>query len=576
VIVGGREAAQNAANAGGTAVAAAASMTRLSMVTVGVCLLAATLSAQTLDLTDPAIATVVARDQEATLTYENRPIVVLRARVLNRLPADRVESALQTIRGLVAQGAFDRVEARPLYGGQIIRVGPQDVLAIVPADLDVLRGELVETVAADAASRLQQALTESRELRSFRSLLRAALAAAAATFLLWALLWLLVWIGRVASRRVATVAERRETTTWRLAHAANLPRFIAFLITIAGTIAGGLFAYLWLSFVLRQFPYTRPWGESLRSLLLGQLTSAGQSISAALPGLIAVAVILLIARAVTKAVAVVFDAVAAGRMTLPGVYPDTAIAARRLVTAMLWLLAAAMAYPHVPGSESSAFKGLSVFVGVVVSLGSSGVMQHLMSGMMLTFSRAIHVGDFARIGDVVGTVIELGSLATKVRTPYGEEITIPNAVVVSQNTTNYSGRAGATVPFLTTSVTIGYDTPWRQVEGLLLTAARETGGVCAEPAPFVWREGLEDFYVKYTLLVAPADPCQRAALLDRLHVRILDAFNQYGVQIMSPHYFADPHAPKVVPPPHWHDAPAAATAATAPATVPDDTAARRL
>jgi small-conductance mechanosensitive channel len=245
-------------------------------------------------------------------------------------------------------------------------------------------------------------------------------------------------------------------------------------------------------------------------------------------------------------------------MSLPGIYPDTAVAARRLVTAGVWLLAAAMAYPHVPGSDSSAFKGLSVFVGVVISLGSSGVMQHLMSGLMLTFSRAVHVGEFARIGEAIGTVTEIGALATKLHTPYGEEITIPNAVVVSQTTTNYSAVAGGHASFLTTSVTIGYDTPWRQVEALLLTAAQATPGVLLEPPPLVWRESLQDFYIKYTLLVVPGDPRERPALLDRLHGRILDAFNEYGVQIMSPHYVVDPKDPKVVPPSRWHHAPSAA------------------
>jgi small-conductance mechanosensitive channel len=259
-------------------------------------------------------------------------------------------------------------------------------------------------------------------------------------------------------------------------------------------------------------------------------------------------------------------------MTIPGVYADTSVATRRLVVALLWLLAAAMAYPHIPGSESSAFKGLSLFVGVVLSLGSSGVMQHIMSGLMLTFSRAVHAGDFARIGDVTGTVLQTGMLATKIRTPYGEEITIPNAVVVAQTITNYSQASGVTVPFLTTSVTIGYDTPWRQVEALLLTAAQETPGVRTEPVPFVWREALEDFYVKYTLLVAPANPCHRAVLLDALHVRILDAFNRYGVQIMSPHYLADPDRPKVVPASHWHEPPAERPVMLAPTNLVENAA----
>jgi small-conductance mechanosensitive channel len=197
-----------------------------------------------------------------------------------------------------------------------------------------------------------------------------------------------------------------------------------------------------------------------------------------------------------------------------------------------------------------------VFVGVVVSLGSSGVVQHLMSGLMLTFARAVRVGDFARIGDVEGTVLQIGALATKIRTPIGEEITIPNAVVVSQTTTNYSSAPGVIVPQLTTSVTIGYDTPWRQVEALLIDAARATPGVRSQPAPYVWRVALEDFYVKYRLLVSPENPCDRLATLDRLHARILDAFNEHGVQIMSPHYLGDPRDKKVVAPANWYDAPA--------------------
>jgi len=131
-------------------------------------------------------------------------------------------------------------------------------------------------------------------------------------------------------------------------------------------------------------------------------------------------------------------------------------------------------------------------------------------------------------------------------------------VVVSQTTTNYSKTPAGHASFLTTSVTIGYDTPWRQVEALLVEAAHATPGLLAEPVPFVWREGLEDFYVKYTLLVVPEDPCRRAELLDQLHVRILDVFNQYGVQIMSPHYVVDPRDPKVVPPSRWHEAPTVA------------------
>jgi small-conductance mechanosensitive channel len=201
-----------------------------------------------------------------------------------------------------------------------------------------------------------------------------------------------------------------------------------------------------------------------------------------------------------------------------------------------------------------------VFVGVIVSLGSTGVVQHLMAGLTLTFARAVRVGEFARLGDVEGTILQIGAVATKVRTPFGEEITIPNAIVMSQTTTNYSRGSGAAAS-LTTSVTIGYDTPWRQVEALLLKAALCTPGLRRTPPPIVWRVSLDDYYVKYTLLAIPEDPCRRPEVLDGLHTRILDAFNEQGVQIMSPHYMGDPAAPKIVPPSDRYAAPAERTAA---------------
>jgi small-conductance mechanosensitive channel len=362
---------------------------------------------------------------------------------------------------------------------------------------------------------------------------------------------------RIVSRWVTTAAERQMGRAWsgEALRAAHLPRVLRRSVQLLLRLNAAVFVYLWFAFVLRRFPYTRPWGESLREVLLSQLESFGAAVVGALPGLFRVALIFLVARWVSKAAKLLFDAVERGRLSLPGVYPETAVPTRRLVMVLIWLFALALAYPYVPGSNSDGFKGISLFVGVIISLGSTGVVQHLMSGLMLTFSRAVRVGDFARIGDVEGTVLKLGALAMKVRTPFGEEITIPNAVVVSQTATNYSKGTGA-VPMLPTSVTIGYDTPWRQVEALLLMAAHSTSGVCAAPAPIVFRVSLEDYYVKYTLLVAPEDPCRRVELLDQLHARILDVFNEHDVQIMSPHYTSDPARSKVVPRSRWYSAPA--------------------
>jgi small-conductance mechanosensitive channel len=534
--------------------------------------LVTSLRGQEMVLSDPKLSGVAPSDQAVTLTYAHRPIVELRAHILSRMPAERAGAAVRVLDDLVSRDrASSPVSTREVGGALIIEVGGTSVIAILPADIDILSGETLEGTASTAASRLQTALAEAAELRAPGRLLWSVAQSVAITIVLFGLLWLLRRLGGIVARVLERTAERRLDRTWsgQAIRVTHLPRVLHGAATLLLYASAVVLTYLWFAFVLRRFPYTRPWGESLRGVLLAQVGSFGGAIVDNIPSLFTVVLILAMARWVSKGVTLLFDGVEHGRVSVPGVYPDTAAPTRRLVKALLWLSALAMAYPYIPGSESSGVKGISVFVGVIVSLGSTGVVQHLMAGLTLTFARAMRVGEFARIGDVEGTILQIGALATKVRTPLGEEITIPNSVVVSQTTTNYSRGAGSAAAFLTTSVTIGYDTPWRQVEALLLTAAQQTRGVCRTPPPIVRRVSLEDFYVKYSLLVVPEDPCQRPELLDQLHGRILDAFNEHDVQIMSPHYMTDPVNPKVVPQSGWYAAPASRTTSRAERVVAD-------
>ena len=270
-------------------------------------------------------------------------------------------------------------------------------------------------------------------------------------------------------------------------------------------------AYWWLTFSLRRFPYTRFWGESLRGFLLGHLSLVGTAILGALPSLFTVLIIVLLTRFVERIVNLLFQAIEERRISIPWIYPETAESTRKLIAVGLWLFAVAIAYPYLPGSESDAFKGVSVFVGLMVSLGATGLVNQVMSGFTLTYSRALRLGDFVEVGDVAGTVTQMGTLSTKIRTPRNEDVTIPNAVIVGQTITNYSRRAETEGVFVPTSITIGYDVAWRQVEALLLLAAARTPGIRRQPAPIVMQTALEDACVKYTLLFCLEDPTQRAA-----------------------------------------------------------------
>ena len=280
-----------------------------------------------------------------------------------------------------------------------------------------------------------------------------------------------------------------------------------------------------------------------------------------LPHLLAVIVILVATRFVVRFSNGLFAAIEQGRVVIHWLHPDTAMPTRRIAAALLWLFALVVAYPYLPGSNSDAFKGVSVFVGLMISLGSSGIMNQMMSGLTIVYSRSIRVGDFVKIGEVEGTVQHVGPLSTKIRTQKREEVTIPNAVVVSTTTTNYSWNAAQDGVQVPTTLTIGYDTPWRQVEALLILAAGRTPGIRRDAEPVVRQTGLTDFYVQYTLLVCLEQPNGRIVVLDALYANILDAFNEYGVQITSPHYVSDPSAPKVVPNELWYAAPASPSGA---------------
>ena len=514
----------------------------------------------------PEVAQAIATStvgEPAVLRYFNRPIVTLRAVVLSRQPEERAARSSAYLSDLVRGGTTGPVSTRPLMGAMVVSVAGRDAIAIAPLDIDPLAGETLEGKTAQAAANLQQALDEAAELKNPRRMLVSGAMALLATALLMLLLWLLRRAYRALSVRLLSRAERKlhklSAGDAQLVKATHASEFLRFLVTAT---FGGLtffFVYSWLTFVLQRFPYTRPWGESLRGFLLERLSWLGLRIAGAFPDLFTVFLIVLVIRFVSALVhAPCSIGVEDGRLSVPYVYPETAQPTRRLFIAVLWLLGIALAYPYLPGSDSDAFKGVSVFVGLVLSLGSSGIVNQMMSGLTITYSRAVRQGDFVKIGNVEGTVTHLGPLSTKVKTPRGEEVTIPNAVVMSDVTTNYTRFADTDGVYVSTSVTIGYDTPWRQVQALLLLAAERTSGVRSKPKPVVRQTALQDFYVQYTLLVSLEQPHTRALVLDALHANILDAFNEFGVQITSPNYEADPEERKIVPPEQWYASPAKA------------------
>jgi small-conductance mechanosensitive channel len=501
------------------------------------------------------------KHEPADLVIANRPIVTLREGAFGFSPEDRANAIRATVPALVEQDGPLEVRTAPLTGGVAVLVNGALLFRVLDGDVNREAGETANGVAADAARNLETVLAELREARDSSAFLPAIGYTLLATLLGAVALWLVWRIQRWVIARLRAFAQRKREDLlpqWgrHLVGPSALERLLVTPVRLLASLVALLVTYDWLAFVLQRFPYTRPWGEALFDNLFAVLSELAAGIAGALPGLFFAALIFYLTRVLTRAVRAFFDGVEAGRIPVAWVDEVTARPTSRLVNAVIWLFAFVAAYPYIPGTSSEAFKGIGVFVGLMLSIGSSGIVNQAVSGLMLMYTRAMRPGEFVRIGETEGTVKSIGFVNTRIETLRHEEVSIPNAVIAATVTQNYSRLAGDGGVAVPTKVTIGYDTPWRQVQAMLLLAADRTQGIVREAPPRVLQTALLDFYVEYTLLVRVADPAQRLAMLGELHGHIQDVFNEHGVQIMSPNYEADTAEPKLVPPEKWYSPPA--------------------
>ncbi|MEY2867009.1 MAG: hypothetical protein RIQ43_1035, partial [Pseudomonadota bacterium] len=496
----------------------------------------------------------------ASAVVFNREVAVFRSNLLGSPPALRADRAETRIREELARDAdaVISVETNPL--GAIFKIDGVMVFVLTPDDADTLAGQNLAAAVSDTQRRMEQVIRESRESRNTDSLLRGAGITAIATLILTGLLWLAARSRRFADRKLVAITESKRLAVNGVELVPRI-RVLSWLLKLSRLlfiIVAAVLIYEWLSIALAQFPYTRPWGEGLNGFLLGTAASFGGAIVHAIPDLLTAIVIFLLAYWVTQLSKSFFDQIASGHSRLGFIDAELAGPTRKIIAVVIWLFALVMAYPYLPGSDSEAFKGISVLVGLMLSLGGSSIISQGASGLILTYSRTFKAGEYVRIGDIEGTITDLGMFNTRLLTGMGEEITLANSTVFSAITRNYSRSAKGDGYILDTTVTIGYDTPWRQVEAMLLEAAKRTEGIANEPKPRVFQTALSDYYPEYRLvcLATPEQPKPRAVALSDLHAQIQDVFNQYGVQIMSPHYVLDPANEKVVPEDRKYAAPA--------------------
>ena len=512
---------------------------------------------------------------EAEIAHVTAPVLLdgetlFRVRGTSTYPAEeRARNIAERIEEVARTASITPEAVRAVTDDQVVNItaGDRFLVMVTAADarLEAIDRPLLAKVYLD---RIQRGLRAYRQAREPGMLLRAAWRAVAASAVLLGALLALRWLFRRLEARFGRRYEEKihsvQFQSFEILRAQRIRGAVRAVVGALRAVTAGVLVYFWLQFVLGCFPATRPLAARLLSLVLDPLSRLGSGLLAQLPDLAFLLVLYLITRWLLGLTRLFFDAVGRGHVALSGFEPEWALPTYRIVRMAVIAFALVVAYPYIPGSRSAAFQSISIFLGVMFSIGSSSFISNIIAGYSMIYRRAFRVGDRIQVGEIYGDVSEIRLQVTHVRSVKNEEIVVPNSTLLNSSVVNYSALARSRGLILHTTVGLGYETPWRQVEAMLLQAAERTPGLLREPAPFVLQKSLGDFCVVYEINAYCDAPAEMAQLYTRLHQNILDVFNEYGVQIMTPAYEGDPEQPKLVPKANWWTAPARPAAAAAP------------
>jgi len=452
----------------------------------------------------------------------------------------------------------------------ITTIAYQQPMTLISAGNELLMVVFEEDALAEGRSRQELAVQWSRELRTaiekyrqehnVKWIMTGVFKALIATFILILAIFVLSKGYRKADTFLQEWMGKKKISihiqSFELVRAERIGVIFSGILRTIRLILVLIIVYSYIHIVLSSFPWTSAYANQILTFVIRPFQIIAAAVWVQIPNLFFVAIISLLAFYVVKLMGIFFAEVEKGTVILKGFYPEWAQPTYRICRILIVVIALVMAFPYIPGSNSPAFKGISIFIGILFSLGSTSAISNVLAGYSLIYRRVFKVGDRVKIADFMGDVMEMRLQVTHLRTIKNEEIVVPNSMISNSHVINYSSLAAQKGLILHTSVTIGYDAPWRQVHALLLMAAEKTPGLLRDPAPFVLQTSLDDFYVSYELNVYCDTPLEMVGIYSNLHKNIQDAFNEYGVQIMSPSYRFDPDRPKVVPKDQWYAAPA--------------------
>ena len=470
-------------------------------------------------------------------------ILEVRAQYHERTPEDRVANITRKILDIPLADSYTIEVERQTekgYEGAFITVNGERIFGVLEGDVPshFRFDEYIELV--------RKRLNLWLERRATQYDLKAVALSVLYTVLMTAAFLAVIYCLRLGQQKLLVLIERgRKTRNIQVGGIYLMPYLLLLLTSVLRLLLIVFLAiasYLWLVSVLYQFPYTISAAQNLTDYIFTLLADIGSAIIAEIPSLVMVGIIFWFAKMFSDIIKAIFIKIEQGRIHTQMFDQETAKATRRVFLILVWVFAVIIAYPYIPGSGTDAFKGVSVFIGLMVSLGSAGIVGQLLGGLIVVYSRAFQPGEYVKINDCEGVVSSIGILSIKIKTIRNEEVTIPNAILLGATSTNFSRLSKESGIHAATTVTIGYDTPWQQVHHLLLMAASRTTDLSKKSEPAVRQTGLSDFYVEYRLIVFIDDPMDKIRIMSELHQHIQDAFAEAKVQIMSPHFESQPES----------------------------------
>jgi small-conductance mechanosensitive channel len=484
--------------------------------------------------------------------------ILFNVRGISSFPAqERAAKISERIKNIAETDSILVTKLKIVHGKDYstISIGDKDIVSIFDADAEI-EGIERNLAALVIGKKIGSAINKYRYDRSKPVILKNITQAVISSFVLIIILFIVIRLSKrinnALQNRIKARIDSVENISFNLIKSNQIWKGFHVLFNTTRNVLIITIIAVFINYVLSLFPWTNSFAVYLLNIITNPIINLGTSFVLYIPKLIFLIIIYFITKYVLKIIKLFFSGIESGGILIKDFHPEWAISTFKIVRAFIIAFAIIIAYPYIPGSDSVAFKGVSVFIGVLFSIGSSGFIGNLIAGYSMIYRSAFRKGDFIEVEGQTGFVEEQQLLVTRLRSLKNEEIILSNSILLNSKIINYTVKAKEKGVILHTVVGIGYETPWRQVDAMLKLAANRTEGLLKDPPPFVQKMVLADFAVNYEINAYCKDVDRMKKIYSLLHENILDVFNENNVQIMTPSYERDPEIPKVVPQEQWH------------------------